>query len=225
MTAIHNVNECLDIVSDAKATLVDIDGIGSELPATLFAWDDTTLIGYAMLTDHPLDSSIATTRLTQAAGLLVTGWHATALALTLEGYAQPDTVFTQPREARDLAASFPTDPTIVEALWAAYTNGTDDHCLAVRPYRIGIGRTVTYDPTTYDTRPTSQVKDYTTPGTLPNIIETALTTLEPTPIPRNATIGSCRQVIAGIIHRLGFSVRLDTPETNYPDPFTGRTSL
>jgi hypothetical protein len=220
MTAIPAISECLDIASEAKATIVNIDGIGSELAPTLFAWDDTTLLGYAMLTDHPIDVPIATTRLTQAAGLLVTGWHATSLALVLEGYAQPDTVFTHPRNAADLAARFPTDPTITEAIWAAYTNGNDQHCLALRPYRIGIGRTVSYDNTTYDTRTPEHVGDYTTEGTLPHILETALTTLEPTPIPRNATIGSCRQVIAGIIHRLGFSVRLDTPDTNYPDPFT-----
>lgn len=219
MTAIEAVNECLNIASEAKTAIVAIDGIGSELSPTLFAWDGTTLLGYAMLTDHPIDTTIATTRLTQAAGLLVTGWHATSLALVLEGYAQPTTVFTHPRDAADLAARFPTDPTVVEAIWAAYTNGTDDRCLALRPYRIGIGRTVSYDTTTHDTRAPDQVGDYTTPGTLPHILETALTTLEHQPIPRNATIGSCRQVIAGIIHRLGFSVRLDTPDTNYPDPF------
>lgn len=205
--AITAVLNCLDLLCEAKSLLVANDGIGTELLPTIIGWEGTDVIGYAVLHERPHTNAHLYRTIAQAAGLMVTGWHATGLAISTECYVEPATPFTPTDNDADLATRYPTDPTINEALWVAYTDTLGTAAMGVTVYHQHVGRTVTYDDPILTT-PT-QLEDFDTKGTLPHVLRSALTHLRPTPLPDGGSRQGCREAIAEHIHHLGFTVYLD----------------
>jgi len=207
--ATNAVASCLTLLSTAKTQLVKADGIGSELLPTVIGWEGNNVIGYAILHEPPATTNHLYRTIAQAAGLMVTGWHATGLAISTEGYCAPANPFPDADSdtATHLAERYPTDPTINEALWVAYADRLGNAAMGVLTFQQHVGRTVTYDDPVY-TSP-DQLGDFDVKGTLPYVLRSAFTNLNPTPLPANASLQNCREVIAEHIHHLGFTVYLD----------------
>jgi hypothetical protein len=201
------VDSCLTLLSTAKTQLVATDGIGSELLPTIIGWEGDSVIGYAILHEAPPTPAHLYRTIAQAAGLMVTGWHATGLAISTEGYCAPANPFPEPDDNQHLAERYPTDPTVNEALWVAYADRLGNAAMGVLTFQQHVGRTVTYDEPVY-TSP-DQLADFDVKGTLPYVLRSAFTNLNPTPLPTNASLQGCREVIAEHIHQLGFTVYLD----------------
>lgn len=231
--------ECLSIMAEAKRTLVALDGIGAELFPALLAWDEHSApIGYCMVQNQHVTPVHLHRTLSMAAGLMVTGWHASALAITTESYVEPTTMFdptiatidpieptnthissahpsmqgrTPEEDTRSLAERYPTDPTVHEALWVAYTDTDEDHCMGIMTMHQGLGRTVTFDDPTFSDP--DQHEDFDTPGTLQHILAAALA-LPRLALPRLASppdviLADARRRIAAELHKLGLTVYLD----------------
>jgi hypothetical protein len=208
--ALLATRECLAMMAEAKQALVSADGIGSELLPALIAWDNETPIGYAIV-QNPHVGKLTHTNLTLAAGLMVSGWHANGLAVAMEGYVEDASPFTTNNgDGPSLASRFPTDHTIDEALWVAYANKDDEACMGVMTFKQQVGRIVAFDEPDFSRD--HQLDDFSEPGSVPDIVVRALTTIEPQPMPKSATVDQCRQRIAIEIHKLGFSVYLDGSE-------------
>lgn len=204
-------------MAEAKATLVSVDGIGAELLPALLAWDaHDEPIGYCIIQNPHVTMTQLYRNLTLAAGLMVTGWHAHALAITTESYVEPTSPFepnntTQPNtnnqhDTRSLAERYPTDPTVQEALWVAYTNNHHDHCMGVMTMQQHVGRRVTFGEPTYSDL--DQHDEFDTPGTLQHILAAALA-LPRLALPEGHPLHTARRRIAAEIHKLGFTVYLD----------------
>lgn len=199
------LTQSLAMVCEAKAALVASNGIGSELFPAIIAFEGDIPIGYAMLTDPPPSGIGIYRRIGEAAGLMVAGWHATALALALESYAEEKAPFENDQQSgTTLAERYTHDPAVREALWVAYANQLGDVGMGVVTYTQQLGRRIETDaPTLSD--PT-QHADFDEPGTYPNLIRSALTTLEHKPFPRGASRAAARQAIAQQLERIGYSV-------------------
>jgi len=202
----------LDMMTEAKATLVAVDGIGSELLPAMVAYEGTDPIGYAILTDPPPSNIGIYRRISECAGLMVAGWHATGLALALESYAQDTAPFDNGPANTDatlpsLADRYTTDPTIREALWVAYADRLGGRSMGVQTYTQTVGRTVNFDEPTYSNP--NQHADFDEPGTFPHLLTANLAHLQPRPMPDGATRHQARQAIATQLDRIGFSTFLD----------------
>jgi len=199
------VIQSLAMVCEAKAALVASNGIGSELFPAIIAFEGDIPIGYAMLTDPPPSGIGIYRRIGEAAGLMVAGWHASALALALESYAEERAPFGDDhKSSATLAERYVHDRGVREALWVAYANQLGEVGMGVVTYTQHFGRRIETDaPTLSD--PT-QHADFDEPGTYPNLIRSALTTLEHKPFPRGANRATARQAIAQQLERIGYSV-------------------
>lgn len=208
---------CLGLMAEAKSTLVRLDGIGTELLPTIVAYEGNTPIGYAMLHTPPASPAALFRTIGHAAGLMVAGWHATALAICLESYAETATPFDPPPEGTSLATRYATDPTIEEALWVATATRLGNTSMGITIYHQTVGRIVNYDTPILSTP--DQNEDFHTPGTIPNLLHEHLAHTESKPAPEGSTITECRAAIAARIHQLGYTVYL--PD----DPTWGSTQL
>ena len=194
-------------MAQAKSTLVSLDGIGAELLPALVAWSDGEPIGYAIVQNPYLPQRQLQRTLSFASALMVTGWHAEGVAIVMEGYAKPAHLFTETYDREGLAAQYPTDRSVFEALWAAYADSNGSACMGVMCFKQHVGRLVTYEDPEFSSE--DQLETFLEDGSLPNIVHMAVSQLSPLPIPESLTIDECRARIAIEIHQLGFSVYLD----------------
>ena len=204
--------DCLQMMAEAKSTLVKIDGIGSELLPAIAAWQDDEPIGYAIVQNPFATGPLTLTNLTIAARLMVSGWHADALAVVMEGYVEDANPFVDSNH-KALAERFPTDNRIREALWVAYTNVKGDACMGITCFSQELGRTVKFDDPELSSD--DQLDDFSEEGTIPHMLTKALKEVSPTPIPKHFTIDQCRKRMAQEIHLLGFSVYLHGSEDSW----------
>lgn len=213
------------IMAEAKSALVKIDGIGTELLPAIAAWSNGEPIGYAILQNPFVTPKMIHTSLTIASRLMVSGWHADALAIAMEGYVEDADPFVD-NAVRGLAERFPTDPTISEALWAAYAHVNGDVCMGVSCFKHEVGRVVKFqDP---ELSKDDQLDDFNETGSIPNILVSALHEVEANPVPDHFTIEQCRKRMAVEIHLLGFTVYLTSGEswvTHYEDGTAGEESV
>jgi hypothetical protein len=215
--AIAATTECLTMMAEAKSALVKIDGIGSELLPAIVAWSHGEPIGYAILQNPFVTPKMIHTSLTIATRLMVSGWHADALAITMEGYVENADPFVD-NMVRGLAQRFPTDSSVSEALWTAYANVDNEFCMGVSCFKQDVGRIVRFDDPELSSD--DQLEDFHEQGSIPNIIVSALKETTPTPIPKQFTIEECRKRMAIEIHMLGFMVYMTTGDswmTEYED--------
>jgi hypothetical protein len=198
--------DCLNMMAEAKSTLVHIDGIGAELLPTIVAYEGNTAIGYAMLHSPPATPEAFMRSMGTVASLMVAGWHATGLAIVLESYAETSEPFSPVPEGTSLAERFATDPTIEEALWVAYADRLGGTSMGVTTYHQTVGRIVNYDEPVLSTP--DQNADFQTEGSIPHLLCYNLSNTESKPAPTDATLDECRSAIATRIHQLGYAVYL-----------------
>jgi hypothetical protein len=198
--------DCLNMMAEAKSTLVRIDGIGTELLPTIVAYEGTAAIGYAMLHSPPTSPLAFMRSIGTVAGLMVAGWHATGLAIVLESYAETSEPFSPPPEGTSLAERFATDTTVEEALWVAFADRLGGKSMGVTTYHQTIGRIVTYDEPILSTP--EQNTDFEVEGSIPHLLCYHLSNTQSKPAPTDATLDECRSAIAARIHQLGYAVYL-----------------
>lgn len=198
------------MMAQAKSTLVSLDGIGSELLPALVAWHEGEAIGYAIAQNPHLPQRQLHQSLAFAAALMVTGWQADGIALVMEGYAKPAHLFTEAYDREGLAAQYPTNPDVFEALWVAYADIDGGTCMGVMCFHQHVGRIVTYEDPEFSRD--DQLDVFLEDDTLPNIVYTAVNHLKPLPPPPRLSIQQCRERMAVEIHQLGFSVYLEGSE-------------
>lgn len=198
------------MMAEAKSALVKVDGIGSELLPAITAFSHGEPIGYAIFQNPFVTPKMIHTSLTIASRLMVSGWHADALAIAMEGYVENADPFVD-NAVRGLAERFPTDPSVSEALWVAYAGKREGTCMGVACFKHDVGRVVRFE--TPDLSTDEQLDDFHQSGSIPYIVMEALQEVEPTTIPKNFTIDECRRRMAVEIHMLGFMVYLATGES------------
>lgn len=211
--AVAATNDCLRLMAEAKQTLVSADGIGSELLPAIIAWSGDQIIGYAILQNPFATGKMIHTSLTIASRLMRVGWHADALAITMEGYVQEASPFTQDYDGPSLASQFAMDTSIREALWVAYADVDGHRCMGVACFHQDVGRVVRFDDPTFSRN--DQLEDFKESGTIPFIVTDALSSMEPMEVPKSLSIELCRKRMAVEIHQLGFSVYLDHDDESW----------
>jgi len=199
---------CLELMASAKAHIVEVDGIGAELMPSLLAFEGHDLIGYATLHTPPVSPAHFVRLLAEVAGLMVTGWHATGLALVMESYAEEAAPFGEEGGYDlSLADRFATDPLVKEALWCAYCDRLGSMAMGVMLYHQTVGRIVEFgekilsDDTQHDV--------FDTEDTLLWMMRQHLSFQTSKEIPTSSSLEECRDAVAGQIHRMGFAVYLD----------------
>ena len=199
---------CLELMASAKAHVVKMDGIGTELMPSLIAFEGHDLIGYATLHVPPVSPTHFTRLLAEAAGLMVTGWHATGLALVMESYAEAAEPFGEEGGYDlSLADRFVTDPLVEEALWCAYSDRLGSMAMGVILYKQTVGRIVDFGEKVLSADYQHDVFDEE--DTLLWMIRQHLALQTSKEIPTSSSLEECRDAVAGQIHRMGFAVYVD----------------
>lgn len=209
--------DCLQMMSEAKATLVHLDGIGTELLPSIVAWDGSTPIGYAMVMNPYLTTEHLRTLLSKVAVMMIDGWQATGLSIVTEGYMEVSMDAGDP-VPYGLEERFPYDYSVGEAMWVAYVGDDGDTSTGVMGFMQDVGRVVRFsDPIISD----EESDMFTISGTLPNVLWSAFSKvrhpshLSSHPLSSYDDRDDESVVMSGDlrtamdIHRLGCSVYLD----------------
>ena len=126
----------------AKTISVEEEGIGEELPFTLFGWvnDDLTIICQTSVA--LLDKKQRFDAIIQAAVIFRKAWGCTSLSFVAEGFCATDP--TAIRYDQPLAIQFASgNQTVMECLTVMHVESNSINILTV-PYKYGLGRTVSY---------------------------------------------------------------------------------
>jgi hypothetical protein len=202
------VLSCLELMASAKEHAVKVDGIGTELMPSIIAFEGHDLIGYATLHVPPVSPNHFIRLLSEAAGMMVTGWHATGIAVVMESYAEALEPFGEEGGYDiSLADRFATDPLVQEALWCAYSDRLGSMGMGVTMYKQTVGRIVEFGEKVLSDETQHDVFDEE--DTLLWTIRQHLALLTSKPIPEGITLEECRDAVAGQIHRTGFAVYVD----------------
>lgn len=135
---------CVSSCMVAKDVLVEQEGIGEDLPFTLFGWVDSSLVIVAQL-DKGLMKSDPDERLKRVAfcsGLFRMGWGVDSITFMAEAYCSTDPEKTE-GEPLDLLFANGHDY-VSECLTFTHVDG-ETPSLVLLPYRIGLGRKVEWE--------------------------------------------------------------------------------
>jgi hypothetical protein len=131
-------------VQMAKSLLVECEGIGQDLPATLMCWHDHKIS--AMVQAGPDVANQTPARklsdLSTIALIAKTGWRASAMTLVVEGYCKMTDDST---ETRPLDEAFVDNPSVSECLTFIHVEN-EDPLIVVSPYSVGLGRVTSFHP-------------------------------------------------------------------------------
>lgn len=125
----------------AKENLVEDEGIGEDVPFTLFGWQDSRLIVVAQL-HHSLMKEDHTQRLARVyfcASMFRMGWAVNALTFMAEAYCSDNPEETAGYPLDNLFAS--GNKSVSECITLTHAEGRDVSLVLV-PYKIGLGRKV-----------------------------------------------------------------------------------
>ena len=86
-----DASECVEFVAclvrEAKETLVSVDGIGSDLAPSVFAFGaDGSCLGWAQMVSGSVDVDDQFERLAGVSALMRSGWHACGVLFCVEGF-------------------------------------------------------------------------------------------------------------------------------------------
>lgn len=147
MERYHDPMEKLALAIDsgqiAKSALVDINGIGEDVPATLICWvDDRIKVMIQAGPEHMLLSPIS--RLSDLSSIALIargGWMTEAMTLILEGYCSLD---ENNQDPRPLDEAFIDNPRVSECLTFIHASPNEEPMIAVSPYSVGLGRVTSF---------------------------------------------------------------------------------
>lgn len=188
----------------AKTYAVAEEGIGEDIPFTLFVWTDTELAALCQLdpdlnTEHPGERLLRTI---ETASICRHGFDATAFTFVTEGYCATDPHQVQPNTP--LSEQFVTNNHIKECLTFTHLESGNVYITAT-PYTYQLGRTLQWHPTLHyeTTHPNNQFLIS---------MEEILTKHYP---PTDTTNPLHKEHIAEQVTRWGFNIQWDI-DPNHP---------
>ena len=133
---------CVESIKTAKTSLIDEDGIGSDLNINIFGWRNNELATIIQLKNTfttPKNKSIES--LIEASIIMRRGWGITEYTLAAEGYCSISPAETQGENLAQLFAS--KDSPVKECISFTHLK-EDDHTFVAMPYQVKLGRKVDF---------------------------------------------------------------------------------
>jgi hypothetical protein len=138
------VQKIVAAIVDKKTRLVFNGGIGSELNPQVVAFDDQgNVLGVAEMKIGVETHFEQFENLVYVASLMRSGWHASSIALCMEGYMALG--LTEKRSSVPLSELFAAnDQNVMECLTVVWHSENDESAVYSLPFRIGLGRSVEF---------------------------------------------------------------------------------
>lgn len=139
----HRLVWLLDTLTLTKEQLVSEDGIGSDLPPLVAAFDvNHDPIGQAQVATSSESREDQFRRLIAVAALMRSGWHAESLAIALEGYL---VLNSSEKITAPLVSQFAEgNPNVVECISVIFATADGYKAIFSLPYKIELGRKITW---------------------------------------------------------------------------------
>jgi hypothetical protein len=141
-TDLDKIALCAESIKAAKTSLIEEDGIGSDLNINIFGWKNNELATIVQLKDTfsiPKDDRIAS--VIEASVIMRRGWGINEYTLAAEGYCSMSPAETQGENLAHLFAS--KDSPVTECV--SFTHLTsEDHIFVAMPYKVKLGRKVDF---------------------------------------------------------------------------------
>jgi hypothetical protein len=132
-----------DLVSEAKETLVSVDGIGSDLAPAVFAFGaDGVCLGWAQMESGSMDLDDQFERLAGVSALLRSGWHCFGVLFCVEGFVHLGGGAGGDVSLVELFAAGDRD--VEECLSLVYGDEFGEVLVCSLPYRQELGRRVVW---------------------------------------------------------------------------------
>lgn len=128
-------------MQEAKSAVTMADGIGTDLRPAVFGWRDDRCIGYAQLKNVEKDDLLQLAKISEAAGLMRSGWGIEAAVLGSENFVATGADHNDDSLAKRFAEG---DTNVVETITVLAVH-LDEALVLSMPYRYEIGRTVAWD--------------------------------------------------------------------------------
>ena len=133
---------CVESIKTAITSLIDEDGIGSDLNINIFGWRNNELATIIQLKNTfttPKNKRIES--LIEASIIMRRGWGITEYTLAAEGYCSISPAETQGENLAQLFAS--KDSPVKECISFTHLK-EDDHTFVAMPYQVKLGRKVDF---------------------------------------------------------------------------------
>ena len=133
---------CVESIKTAKTSLIDEDGIGSDLNINIFGWRNNELATIIQLKNTfttPKNKRIES--LIEASIIMRRGWGITEYTLAAEGYCSISPAETQGENLAQLFAY--KDSPVKECISFTHLK-EDDHTFVAMPYQVKLGRKVDF---------------------------------------------------------------------------------
>lgn len=133
---------CVESIKTAKTSLIDEDGIGSDLNINIFGWRNNELATIIQLKNTfatPKNKRIES--LIEASIIMRRGWGITEYTLAAEGYCSISPAETQ---GENLAQLFALNNSPVKECISFTHLKDDDHTFVAMPYQVKLGRKVDF---------------------------------------------------------------------------------
>ena len=133
---------CVESIKTAKTSLIDEDGIGSDLNINIFGWRNNELATIIQLKNTfttPKNKRIES--LIEASVIMRRGWGITEYTLAAEGYCSISPAETQGENLAQLFAS--KNSPVKECISFTHLKN-NDHTFVAMPYQVKLGRKVDF---------------------------------------------------------------------------------
>jgi hypothetical protein len=141
-TEFDKIALCAESIKTAKTSLIEEEGIGSDLNINIFGWKNNELATIIQLKNTfstPKDERIES--LIEASVIMRRGWGITEFTIAAEGYCSMAPAETQGENLAHLFAS--KDSPVTECI--SFTHLTvDQHIFVAMPYKVKLGRKVNF---------------------------------------------------------------------------------
>lgn len=141
-TDLDKIALCVESIKTAKESLVDEEGIGTDLNINIFGWRNNELATIIQLKNTfsiPKNERIAS--LIEASIIMRRGWGVTEYTLAAEGYCSISPAETQ---GENLAQLFAQKNSPVKECISFTHLKDDDHIFVAMPYQVKLGRKVDF---------------------------------------------------------------------------------
>lgn len=141
-TDLDKIALCAESIKTAKASLIEEDGIGSDLNINIFGWKNNELATIVQLKDTfsiPKDDRIKS--VIEASVIMRRGWGITEYTLAAEGYCSMAPAQTYGENLAHLFAS--ANSPVTECVSFTHLK-VDDHIFVALPYKVKLGRKVDF---------------------------------------------------------------------------------
>lgn len=141
-TDLDKIALCAESIKAAKSSLIEEDGIGSDLNINIFGWKNNELATVVQLKNTfstPKDDRIKS--VIEASVIMRRGWGINEYTLAAEGYCSMSPAETYGEDLAQLFAS--KDSPVTECVSFTHLK-SDDHTFVAMPYKVKLGRKVDF---------------------------------------------------------------------------------